>query len=373
MKKILTSVALVMFTLAVPDIVQAATLGTATANPSLNLRQSATTSATVLSSIPKNSQVNVLSKNGSNWYNVVYNGKTGWVSGQYLMVKETVAPVVAPTSAPNVTKTAGTVTANPSLNLRQSATTSAAVLSSIPKNSQVNILSKNGSNWYNVVYNGKTGWVSGQYLMVKETVAPVVAPTPAPNVTKTAGTVTANPSLNLRRSATTSAAVLAAIPKNTQVAIISKNASNWYNVTYNGTTGWVYGAYLSVSQTQPSRSDSSELVKNALSLQGVPYVWGGTSRSGFDCSGFAQYVFKESGIDLPRTTSEQFIVGTSVDRSRLQLGDLVFFSTYEPGPSHVGIYIGGGRFVGAANSGVIISDINSSYYSSRYVGARRVR
>ncbi|HZK52810.1 MAG TPA: SH3 domain-containing protein, partial [Desulfosporosinus sp.] len=105
MKKILTSVALVMFTLAVPDIVQAATLGTATANPSLNLRQSATTSATVLSSIPKNSQVNVLSKNGSNWYNVVYNGKTGWVSGQYLMVKETVAPVVAPTSAPNVTKT----------------------------------------------------------------------------------------------------------------------------------------------------------------------------------------------------------------------------------------------------------------------------
>ena len=293
MKKVLTSVALVMFTLAVPEIVHAATVGTATANPSLNLRQSATTSS--------------------------------------------------------------------------------AVLSSIPKNTQVNVLSKNGSNWYNVTYKGRTGWVSGQYLIVKETVVPVVAATPAPGATNTAGTVTANPSLNLRASATTSAAVLAAIPKNTQVAIISKNASNWYKVTYNGKTGWVSGAYLSVSQTQPSRSDSSELVNNALSLLGVPYVWGGTSRSGFDCSGFAQYVFKGSGISLPRNSYEQFKVGSSVDRAQLQLGDMVFFATYAPGASHVGIYIGGGRFVGAANSGVIISDINSSYYSSRYIGARRVR
>ena len=299
MKKVLTSVAIVMFTLAVPEIVHAATVGTATANPSLNLRQSATTSSAVLSGIPKNTQVNVLSKNGSNWYNVVYNGKTGWVSGQYLIVKDTGAPTVAS----DLTKTVGTATANPSLNLRASATTSAAVLAAIPKNTQVIVLSKNGSNWYNVTYNGKTGWVAGQYLSIKNTGAPVTL----------------------------------------------------------------------VSHTQPSRSDSSELVNNALSLQGVPYVWGGTSRSGFDCSGFAQYVFKESGIDLPRISYDQYRVGSSVDRAQLQAGDLVFFSTYAAGASHVGIYIGGGRFIGAANTGVIISDLNSGYYSSRYLGARRVR
>ncbi len=293
-------------------------------------------------------------------------------------VLTSVAIVMFILAVPKITHaaTVGTVTANPSLNLRQSATTSTAVLIAIPKNTQVNVISKNGSNWYNVTYNGRTGWVSGQYLSVKDSpVAPVtpVVSAPTPNGAKTVGVVTANPSLNLRKSAATSAAVLTAIPKNTQVTVISKNANNWYNVTYNGKTGWVSGSYLSMAPIQVSRSDSSELLNHALSLQGVPYVYGGTSRSGFDCSGYTQYVFKGSGISLPRTSSEQFRVGSSVTKAQLQSGDLVFFSTYAPGASHVGIYIGGGRFIAASNSGVMISDLNSSYYANRYYGARRVR
>ena len=126
-------------------------------------------------------------------------------------------------------------------------------------------------------------------------------------------------------------------------------------------------------QRQVSRSNSSALVKNALSLVGVPYVMGGTSRSGFDCSGYTQYVFKGSGISLPRTAAEQFRVGSSVNRAQLQSGDLVFFSTYAPGASHVGIYIGGGSFVHASNSGVRTTSLSDSYYASRYLGARRVR
>lgn len=125
-------------------------------------------------------------------------------------------------------------------------------------------------------------------------------------------------------------------------------------------------------QPQVSRSDGSSLVQNALSLVGVPYVFGGTSRSGFDCSGFTLYVFKGSGISLPRTSSSQFTVGTSVSRAQLQSGDLVFFTTYAPGASHVGIYIGGGNFVHASNSGVRTTSLSDSYYASRFVGARRV-
>jgi len=295
----------------------------------------------------------------------------------------TAEPVYGAQSAV-VIKTVGTVTANLSLNLRKSAATSAAVLASLPNNVQVAIISKNAANWYNVTYNGQTGWVSGQYLLVKTiAVAPVTPVAPKPVVTdpsKTVGTVTANPALNLRKTAVTTSVVLAAIPKNAQVTVISKNASNWYNVMYNGQTGWVSGSYLTVkivAVTAPvtgvSRSDSSELVNHALSLQGVPYVFGGTSRSGFDCSGYVQYVFKGSGISLPRTTSEQFKVGSSVSRGQLQSGDLVFFSTYAAGASHVGIYIGGGRFVGTSNSGVSISSLGSGYYASRYLGARRVR
>jgi len=123
---------------------------------------------------------------------------------------------------------------------------------------------------------------------------------------------------------------------------------------------------------QVSRSDSSSLVEKALSLTGVPYVFGGTSRSGFDCSGFTQYVFKQFGVSLPRTAAEQFNVGSSVKRAQLQPGDLVFFTTYAAGASHVGIYIGGGSFVHASNSGVRTTSLSESYYASRYLGARRV-
>ena len=125
------------------------------------------------------------------------------------------------------------------------------------------------------------------------------------------------------------------------------------------------------SKQQVSRSSSSELTDHALSLVGVPYVFGGTSRSGFDCSGYTQYVFKGSGTYLPRTASEQFNVGSSVKRDQLQSGDLVFFTTYAPGASHVGIYIGGGRFVHASNSGVRVTSLSDSYYAGRYIGARR--
>lgn len=126
-----------------------------------------------------------------------------------------------------------------------------------------------------------------------------------------------------------------------------------------------------VSLNKVSRSDSPEVVEHALSLQGIPYVFGGTSRSGFDCSGLTQYVFKSSGISLPRTASEQFKTGSSVSRAQLQAGDLVFFSTYAKGASHVGIYIGGGRFISASNKGVSISSLTSGYYAGRYIGARR--
>ena len=128
---------------------------------------------------------------------------------------------------------------------------------------------------------------------------------------------------------------------------------------------------VATSQQKVSRSESSDLVDHALSLRGIPYVFGGTSRSGFDCSGYTQYVFRGSGISLPRTAAEQFRVGSSVSRAQLQSGDLVFFTTYASGASHVGIYIGGGSFVSASNNGVSISSLDSGYYATRYLGGRR--
>ena len=120
--------------------------------------------------------------------------------------------------------------------------------------------------------------------------------------------------------------------------------------------------------------DSYALTGTALSLRGIPYRNGGTDPKGFDCSGFTQYVFAQHGISIPREVREQFRVGTSVQPDQLVAGDLLFFATTDPGASHVGISIGGDEFVHAPSStGVVrVEHLGSSYWSPRFLGARRI-
>lgn len=117
-------------------------------------------------------------------------------------------------------------------------------------------------------------------------------------------------------------------------------------------------------------ANNAELITVAKNLQGTPYRWGGESPGGFDCSGFINYVFEKADIHLPRTVSEMWNHGISVDHP--QKGDLVFFETYKPGPSHAGIYIGHGAFLSATNDGVKASDMSLDYWQSRYLGSKRI-
>jgi cell wall-associated NlpC family hydrolase len=113
------------------------------------------------------------------------------------------------------------------------------------------------------------------------------------------------------------------------------------------------------------------LTRSALRFLGVPYAFGGTTASGFDCSGFVQHVFAMLGIGLPRTADLQYDVGHRAVGGP-HPGDLVFFDTYG-GVSHVGIYLGDGKFVHASSShGVMVSHLRESYWASRYVGAKRL-
>jgi cell wall-associated NlpC family hydrolase len=115
-------------------------------------------------------------------------------------------------------------------------------------------------------------------------------------------------------------------------------------------------------------------VRTARSFIGVPYLWGGDSADeGFDCSGFTMAVYQYNGLMLPRTSRDQSEMGTPVGRNRLERGDLVFFSTNNTGKvSHVGVYIGGGRFIHAPGRGkrIGIESLDSKYYSARYAGGR---
>ncbi|MCJ8015180.1 C40 family peptidase [Paenibacillus sp. KQZ6P-2] len=106
---------------------------------------------------------------------------------------------------------------------------------------------------------------------------------------------------------------------------------------------------------------------------GVSYKTGGTTTSGFDCSGYTQYVYKKLGISIPRQSSAQYKKGTSVSKSNLKPGDLVFFNTTGAGVSHVGVYVGNGQFAHSSSSkGVTISKLSNSYFAPRYVGAKRI-
>jgi len=106
---------------------------------------------------------------------------------------------------------------------------------------------------------------------------------------------------------------------------------------------------------------------------GTAYKFGGTSTAGFDCSGFTKYVFNKMGLSLPRTSQAQYKVGTSVSRSSLRPGDLLFFNTFGKGVSHVGIYVGNGKFAQSSSSrGVNITSLSNSYWANRYIGAKRV-
>jgi cell wall-associated NlpC family hydrolase len=125
--------------------------------------------------------------------------------------------------------------------------------------------------------------------------------------------------------------------------------------------------------TANDRAGNEDLIREALRNRGQPYVWGGASRGGFDCSGFICYIFnKKRGMKLPHSASAQARYGTAVNSQDLQPGDVVFFRTYRRGISHVGMYIGDNRFIHAANSRKDVRiDTLTGYYGNRLKAARR--
>lgn len=132
---------------------------------------------------------------------------------------------------------------------------------------------------------------------------------------------------------------------------------------------------LGTHETAPAQgaTTGAAIIATAQKYLGTPYVWGGdTPSGGLDCSGFTQYVMQQNGMSIPRTAAEQFAVGTPVEKANLQAGDLIFFTTYKPGASHVGFYMGNGKFIHASSvaAKVTISSLDDQFYTEHYIGAR---
>lgn len=118
----------------------------------------------------------------------------------------------------------------------------------------------------------------------------------------------------------------------------------------------------------PTVSKAQLVMAEAKKYIGTPYLWGGNTPAGFDCSGLTSYVFNKVGVTIPRTAATQWSGLKAV--SSPNPGDLVFFETYAPGPTHVGIYLGNNQFIQAGSKGVSIADMTNSYWKPRYLGAR---
>lgn len=220
--------------------------------------------------------------------------------------------------------------------------------------------------------------------------------------------------LNIRKEPTTSSEAIHSLSFNSKITITGE-VDGWYRINYEGKVGFVSQKYVSdtklpentsrggvdrtsanevneknvevssaetndVNEEQEEEAvaetvTGNQVVEYAKKYLGYKYVAGGSSPKGFDCSGFTTYVFKHFGISLNRASKGQIKNGVAVEKSKLQAGDLVIFNNESNSAiGHVGIYIGSGKFIHAANKkeGVTITELSMSYYSKRYVGARRV-
>ena len=130
-----------------------------------------------------------------------------------------------------------------------------------------------------------------------------------------------------------------------------------------------------VATPAPNKAASGTVnsaIKLAMSLQGTPYVWGGSSTSGFDCSGFLYYIYSKAGVDIPRTNTVGYDA-RSYEVDKPQVGDLVFFkNTYQAGISHAGIYIGNNQFIHAGGDRVQVTNLNDSYWSKHFDSFKRL-
>ena len=252
------------------------------------------------------------------------------------------------------------------VNLRTGAGTGNAIIATVGEGTALIVEADTGSGWYKVNYDGESGYMSADYLSFSET------------MDLTAQGWVDGTDVRMRAAAGTDSEIVRVTTYGESVEILGVDGE-WYKVSAGGQTGYIRGDYVSFTEPDPSQAPASssigeQIVAFAKQFLGTPYVWAGSSPSGFDCSGFVSYVFKNFGYTVNRTAASMYTNGVAVDKSELQIGDAVFFASSSESIGHVGIYIGDGEFIHSSSGCgyVTISGLDETYYTNMYVGARRI-
>ncbi|MBO5478349.1 MAG: C40 family peptidase [Clostridia bacterium] len=294
-----------------------------------------------IETLSKNQEVSVIEVTNK-WVYVSVNGKTGWIRKELLATTD--QNQTGETSKEdkkeetNYINKTGYVTSD-GINFREEPNTDSKVLKTFLQNAKVTILLEEG-DWYKVKNNDQVGYILKMYVSEKKvTVTSRSSETRTQNTQKVAQTTT-------QTSKTTE----------------TTNTNNTSKET--------------LTTTSQSSSKGSQIVALAKKYLGCKYVYGGATPSGFDCSGFTMYLYKQFGVSLPHSATAQSSKGTKVAKSNLQPGDIVFFTNFRTnkGIGHCGIYIGNNQFIHASTekTGVITSSLSSGSYQKRYVTAVRI-
>ena len=419
-----TAVVSALFALTLAVSASAASAGGATTTTAVNFRTGAGTNYGIISTLPAGTHVVVSTRSSGGWATVVYNGTVGYISSDYLK------------RANEMDASFGTGTINGSyVRMRSGASTSSSILGTYNSGTTMTITGVNGA-WYKVSYNGTTGYVHSDYVSLSgvtnggsstgssngsvkgsdvrmrsgpstnysilgtyQNGTPLTITGTENGWTKvTIGGVSGyirsdyvsgggadskagyikGTGVRMRSGASTTSSILGVYNTGTKMTITGESG-NWYKVSYSGRDGYVSKDYMTTTKPDNGGGSTSPIgetiVATAKQYMGAPYVYGGMSPSGFDCSGFVNYVYKLCGYSMSRVASSIYNNnGTYVEKANLQLGDLVFFASNSSSIGHVGIYIGNGQFIHSSSGAgcVVISDLSSSYYLKNYVGAKRI-
>ncbi len=413
-KAAITSVLILLLLIGIAIISFANNTGVVT--DEAKLRKTASNNSTILEIIPNKEQVEVLNTIDG-WYEVRYNRIRGYVQEDYIKLDEETAETNTQeeNQVTNEEKADTTISIGDNVIIKEETQLhvrpliNSIEISNIEKDKNVTVMDIM-NDWAYIACDTLNGWVRLDNLTTKQAKAVEEAEKQQENSKKIAYISTTQ--VNFRKEPNNDSEVIDVLAQNAEITIIG-DEGKWYKVKYKDQTGYVVKTYVSDkkvttsrgsvnrktnstttkksntkiqvdettteninnTKTTPSSSKGQDIVSYAQKFLGSKYVYGGSSPKGFDCSGFTSYVYKNFGVSLPHSASAQTGAGTKVSKQDLQPGDLVFFTNFNTGKGigHVGIYIGGNKFIHASTpkTGVIISTLAGTY-SSRYVTAVRV-
>ena len=329
----------------------------------VNFRKGAGTNYQSMDKLHKGYKVEYIGKSGS-WVNIRYNGKTGYVHGDYV---GSMNSGEEDTSVKSIKVVSGS-----RVNFRSGPSTSNSIISTLNYGTEVDYISES-NGWAKIKYNGKIGYMSSKYLKDKSN------NNDSNNESIKSVKIVSGSRVNFRSGPSTSNSIISTLNYGTEVDYISES-NGWAKIKYNGKIGYMSSKYLTdrITGDTSSSQKADKVIAEGKKHMNKPYVWGAEGPNSFDCSGFTQYVFKQAvGVSIPRVSKDQSKFGQPINRNELKKGDLMFFDTSGSNNgvvSHVGIYMGNGQMIHGSSGAkkVKISDVSTGYYYNAFTNARRV-